>query len=157
MYDALRHRDGNPCVVLPTGSGKTPLLATICRDAVKQWSGRVLVLSHVKELLQQAADKLQLICPDVKVGVYSAGLKSRETDAPVIVAGIQSIYKRAGELDRFDLIIVDECFPEGTLIATPRGETPIEDIYIGQSIFTASGASTVEAISVRTTTHFGSS
>ncbi len=109
VYAYLRHENGNPCVVLPTGSGKTPLLATICRDVVTRWKGRVLVLAHVKELLQQAADKLQLICPEVKVGVYSAGLGSRDTDASVIVAGIQSVYKKACELDRFDLIIVDEC------------------------------------------------
>jgi DNA repair protein RadD len=67
------------------------------------------VLAHVKELLQQAADKLQAVCPDIPVGVYSAGLRSRETDKAVIVAGIQSVYKRACELDRFDLILVDEC------------------------------------------------
>ena len=109
VYDYLRRENGNPCVVLPTGSGKTPLLATICRDVVTRWKGRVLVLAHVKELLQQAADKLQLICPEAKIGVYSAGLGSRETDKSVIVAGIQSVYKRACELDRFDLIIVDEC------------------------------------------------
>ena len=109
VYDYLRRQNGNPCVVLPTGSGKTPLLATICSDVVTRWKGRVLVLAHVKELLQQAADKLQLICPKVNVGVYSAGLRSRETDAAVIVAGIQSVYKKACKLDRFDLIIVDEC------------------------------------------------
>lgn len=108
VYGYLRANDTNPCVVLPTAAGKTPVLATICSDAVTKWNGRVLVISHVKELLQQAADKLQAICPDVKVGVYSAGLGSRETDAPVIVAGIQSVYKKACELDRFDLIIIDE-------------------------------------------------
>ena len=109
VYHYLRTKDSNPCVVLPTAAGKTPVMATICSDAVQRWDGRVLVLAHVKELLQQAADKLQLICPDVKVGLYSAGLGSRETNAPIIVAGIQSVYKRACELDRFDLILVDEC------------------------------------------------
>jgi len=108
VYKYLRERDGNPCVVLPTAAGKTPVLAEICRDAVTKWDGRVLVLAHVKELLQQAADKLHTMCPDVPVGVYSAGLKSRDTDHPVIVAGIQSVYKRAFELDRFDLILIDE-------------------------------------------------
>jgi DNA repair protein RadD len=63
----------------------------------------------VKELLEQTADKLQAVCPDIPVGVYSAGLRSRETDKAVIVSGIQSVYKRACELDRFDLILVDEC------------------------------------------------
>jgi DNA repair protein RadD len=107
-YDYLRSHDDNPCVVIPTAGGKTPLMATICRDAVTQWNGRVLILAHVKELLQQAADKLQKICPEIKFGVYSAGLKRRDTRHPVIIAGIQSVYKRACELDAFDLVIVDE-------------------------------------------------
>jgi DNA repair protein RadD len=33
------------------------VMASICRDAVTQWNGRVLILAHVKELLEQAADK----------------------------------------------------------------------------------------------------
>jgi DNA repair protein RadD len=116
VYQHLRDRDDNPCVVLPTGSGKTPVMATICRDAALTWGGRVLILAHVKELLEQSADKLRLVCPEVKFGIYSAGLKRRDTEAPVIVAGIQSIYKRACELGTFDLILVDEAHmipPEG--------------------------------------------
>ena len=108
VYDHLRNRDDNPCVVIPTGGGKTPVIATLCRDAVQRWNGRVLVLSHVKELLEQSAETLRSMAPDLDVGVYSAGLKKRDTDQPVIVAGIQSIYKRACELDAFDLILVDE-------------------------------------------------
>ena len=85
-------------------------MATICRDAVQQWNGRVLILAHVKELLEQAADKLHAMAPDLwnRIGVYSAGLKSRDTEHPIIVAGIQSIFRRAAELDRFDLILIDE-------------------------------------------------
>jgi DNA repair protein RadD len=108
VYEHLRTRDDNPCVVIPTGGGKTPVMATICRDAVKNWQGRVLILAHVKELLEQSAEKLQQVCPDIKFGIYSAGLKKRETNAPVIIAGIQSIYKRACELGPVDLILVDE-------------------------------------------------
>jgi len=102
--------------VVHHNSGKTPVIATICRDAVTQWQGRVLILAHVKELLEQAADKLQAICPDVRFGIYSAGLRRRDTAHGVIVAGIHSIYKRACELDAFDLVIVDEAHmipPEG--------------------------------------------
>jgi len=109
VYRHLRERDDNPCVVIPTGGGKTPVMATICRDAVTRWDGRVLILAHVKELLEQTAGTLRHIAPDLDVGVYSAGLKRRDTDHPVIVAGIQSVYQRACELDRFDLIVVDEC------------------------------------------------
>lgn len=45
VYDHLRKRDDNPCVVIPTAGGKTPVMATICRDAVQQWDGRVLILA----------------------------------------------------------------------------------------------------------------
>ena len=108
VYAHLRNREDNPCAVVPTAGGKTPIMATICRDAVTQWQGRVLILAHVKELLEQTADKLRVVCPEVNFGIYSAGLKRRDTTHPVIVAGIQSIYKKACELDPFDLVLVDE-------------------------------------------------
>ncbi len=114
VYCHLRDRDDNPVVVCPTGSGKSVLIAQIANDAVTRWNGRVLVLAHVQELLEQNADKIRRLCPDVKVGIYSAGLKKRDTESPVICAGIQSIYRRACELDAFDLVIVDEAH----LIAT---------------------------------------
>ncbi len=110
VYGHLASRDDNPCVVIPTAGGKTPVMATICRDAVQRWGGRVLILAHVKELLEQAVEKLHVMAPDLteRIGVYSAGLKSRDTDHPIIVAGIQSVYRRAAELDAFDLILIDE-------------------------------------------------
>ncbi|HAN99479.1 MAG TPA: DNA helicase, partial [Planctomycetaceae bacterium] len=116
VYEHLRNRDDHPCVVIPTAGGKTPVMATICRDAVRQWHGRVLILAHVKELLEQSADKLRAVCPEVPFGLYSAGLRRRETTQPVIVAGIQSVYRRACELEPFDLVLIDEAHlvaPEG--------------------------------------------
>jgi len=108
VYEHLRTRDDNPCVVIPTGGGKTPVIATICRDAVTHWAGRVVILAHVKELLEQAADKLRHIAPDVPVGIYSAGLKRKDLGYAVTVAGIQSIWKKACDLGKVDLILVDE-------------------------------------------------
>lgn len=108
VWDHLRRRDDNPCVVLPTGTGKSIVIAEITHQAVANWGGRVLILAHVKELLEQNADKVRKLCPDLKVGIYSAGLKSRDTSEQVIVAGIQSVYNRACDLERFDIIIVDE-------------------------------------------------
>ena len=108
IYHYLRTQSGNPCCVLPTGSGKTIVLSTICADAVRKWSGRVLILAHVKELLEQAKDKLALFCPDIPIGLYSAGLGEKSVTGSIIVAGIQSVYRRASELGRFDLIIIDE-------------------------------------------------
>ena len=108
VYEHLRTKDNNPCVVLPTGTGKSLVLAHIAKDAVEKWNGRVLILAHVKELLEQNADKIRKLCPELKIGIYSAGLRSRDTTEQVIVAGIQSVYNKACELDAFDLVIVDE-------------------------------------------------
>ncbi len=108
VYEHLRTRDDHPCVVIPTGGGKTPVIATICRDAVTHWNGRVIILAHVKELLEQAADKLRVTAPDVPAGIYSAGLKRKDLGYAVTVAGIQSIWKKACDLGPVDLIIVDE-------------------------------------------------
>ncbi|MFO8012102.1 MAG: DEAD/DEAH box helicase, partial [Phycisphaerae bacterium] len=134
VYRHLRERDDHPCVVIPTAGGKTPVMAAICRDAVSRWGGRVLILAHVKELLEQAVEKLHTMAPDLwmHIGVYSAGLRSRDTEHPIIVAGIQSVYRRAAELDRFDLILIDECHlipPDGegmyrTFLADARVVNP---------------------------------
>lgn len=111
-YDYLRAQSGNPLIVLPTGAGKSPVLAQICKDSVLQWGGRVLVLTHVKELVEQNAATLHRLwgaeLGKGPVGVYSAGLGMRDTEEPVIVAGIQSVYSKGIELGRFDLVIVDE-------------------------------------------------
>ena len=108
VYEHLRSKETNPCVVLPTGTGKSLVLAQIAKDSVEKWNGRVLILAHVKELLEQNADKIRKLCPELKIGIYSAGLRSRDTTEQVIVAGIQSVHNKACELDAFDLVIVDE-------------------------------------------------
>ena len=110
IYRHLRERDDNPCVVIPTGGGKTPVMAQVCKDAVGRWNGRVMILAHVRELLEQNREKLHMVAPEMwmKTGVYSAGLKTQDTEHPIIVAGIQSVYKRACEFDSFDLIVIDE-------------------------------------------------
>lgn len=116
VYRYLREHDDNPCVVLPTGCGKSICIGKIASDAVSLWNGRVLVLAHVKELLEQNASKVVSLVDGIPVGIYSAGLNSRDTDTPIVVAGIQSVYNKADVLGSFDLIIVDEAHliaPEG--------------------------------------------
>jgi DNA repair protein RadD len=134
VYTHLREHDDNPCAVIPTAGGKTPVMATICKDAVGLWQGRVLILAHVKELLEQAVDKLLQVAPEMvqQVGIYSAGLGSRDTEHPIIVAGVQSVYRRAEDLGHFDLVIIDEAhmIPPGgdgmyrTLLAGLRETNP---------------------------------
>jgi len=107
-YKYLKEKDGNSCIVLPTGSGKSVVLAQICNDAVSLWDGRVLVLTHVQELIEQNAGKIKHFLGDNFVGIYSAGLKQKDMHQPVIAASIQSIYKKAFDFEPFNLVIIDE-------------------------------------------------
>lgn len=109
FYRHLETREDNPCVVIPTGGGKTYFLASVCHDCHTLWQGRVMVLTHVRELLQQAKEKLLIADPTLPVGIYSAGLRLRQRLQPITVAGIQSVYDKAHIFEPFDLIIVDEC------------------------------------------------
>lgn len=106
-WESLINQRGNPLIDLPTGSGKSWVLAEIARKAVQQFNGRVVVLAHRKELLKQNAEKIAQLC-NIPTGFYSASLKSRDVEQPIIVAGIQSVYSKANELGRRHLVIIDE-------------------------------------------------
>lgn len=108
QYLAANPSGGNPAIVLPTGAGKTIVISSIVAEAVRNWGGRVLVLAHVKELLEQSAEKIRAFAPDLDVGVYSAGLGRRQTENQVIVAGVQSVYNKAAKIHGFDLVLIDE-------------------------------------------------
>jgi DNA repair protein RadD len=111
LYDWFsRGNRGNPCLVLPTGSGKSVIIAALCRDALQQWpETRVLMLTHVKELIEQNHAKMLAVWPRAPVGIYSASLGRKEIGEPITFAGIQSIRKKAQRIGHIDLIIVDEC------------------------------------------------
>jgi len=105
-WDYLTKQRGHPLIVLPTGAGKSWVIAMLI-ERVRAYDGRVLTLAHRKELLCQNHEKIEHLV-DEPVGIYSAGLNRRDTDDDVLVAGIQSIYKRADELGEKNMIIVDE-------------------------------------------------
>jgi len=107
VWAYMAAKSGNPVVVLPTGAGKSLLIALLIQQAL-EFGGRVVVLAHRKELLQQNADEIRGLIPGVDVGIYSAGLKSREIHNAVVVAGIQSVFRKAEDLGRRHLVIVDE-------------------------------------------------
>jgi DNA repair protein RadD len=107
-WDYLRNREGNPALVLPTGAGKSPLMAALAREAVEQWNGRVGIVAHVQELVAQNTQKLRALWPDADAGIYAAGLRRRDRFNRVLVMQIQSVAKRAHELGRFDLLLIDE-------------------------------------------------
>ena len=106
-WDFLSNQPGSPLIVLPTGSGKSLVLAMLARQA-RAFDARVIILQHRKELIEQNAEKVQLLMPEIEVGIHSAGLKKHATDEDVVVAGIQSVYRKAHEFGRRELILIDE-------------------------------------------------
>ena len=113
-WDYLCTHPGNPCIVLPTGSGKSIVIAEVIRRSLEHGK-RIMCLAHLKELLEQNADKVRALIPDAEMGIYSAGLGLRNTESQIIFAGIQSVHKRAFEFGERHLVIVDECH------LTPQG------------------------------------
>lgn len=108
LYDWFRTNTGNPCLVLPTGSGKSHVVAYLCKDALQNWSGtRILMLSHVKEILEQNYEKMRQHWKNAPVGIYSASIGKKDIDA-ITFAGIQSIRNKAAQLGHIDLCIIDE-------------------------------------------------
>jgi DNA repair protein RadD len=107
--DYLCNESGYPLICLPTGSGKSVVIAELARRAVVDFGGRVMVLQHRKELIEQNAAKVRSLLPGVSVGVYSAGLGLRDQSSDVVCAGIQSVYKNAKDFAPRNLIICDEC------------------------------------------------
>ena len=101
---------GNPIIAMPTGTGKSFVIAEFLRRVFSYWPNqRVMMLTHVKELIEQNAKELLNLWPTAPLGIYSAGLNQRDTVLPIIFAGIASVYKRIQLFGWIDLVIIDEC------------------------------------------------
>jgi DNA repair protein RadD len=109
LHNHICEKDTNPCIVIPTGGGKSALIAwTIMRwKETCPWF-RCIILAHRKELIAQNASELSALCGGIDIGVYSAALKRRDSEHDILFASIDSVYKKSGEFRPFDVIMVDE-------------------------------------------------
>lgn len=101
-----------PLLVLPTGAGKSHVIAELVRLLFDTWPEshpRTVVLVPSKELAEQNAEKLAGYLPThISIGYYSASLGRKVPNADVIVATIGSIYKDAHLLGNIKCVIIDE-------------------------------------------------
>ncbi|UZH09089.1 MULTISPECIES: DEAD/DEAH box helicase [unclassified Halomonas] len=91
-------------VVLPTGSGKSLVIAELARLA----RGRVLVLAHVRELVEQNHAKYQAY--GLEADIFSAGLKRKEASRQVVFGSVQSVVRNLASFNdaNFTLLVIDE-------------------------------------------------
>lgn len=91
-------------IVLPTGAGKSLVIAELARIA----KGRVLVLAHVKELVEQNYEKYKSY--DLDAGIFSASLGQKDWAQKVIFGSVQSVARAPEEFfNDFSLLVIDEC------------------------------------------------
>lgn len=111
LFKYLFEKTGHPLVVAPVAAGKSLMIA----EFIKKLHGyfprcRVVMLTHVKELLQQNAEELLEQYKGVDMGFYCAGLNEKKLHNDVTFASIQSINKKLGNINRVpEIIIIDEC------------------------------------------------
>lgn len=104
---AAEEAEGRVLIVLPTGAGKTICFAHLIRKR----GGDALVLAHRDELLEQAANKLVMVAPELGQRIGFVKGKRNEVGADVVVGSVQTLARtrRLGQLRRvFRTVIVDE-------------------------------------------------
>lgn len=114
---------GNPVVALPTGTGKSLVIGGFVRKVLGIWpKQRFMILTHVKELVEQNADKLEKMWPMAPIGIYSAGLGRRDTVMSITFGGVASVVNCIEQFGHRDLLIVDECHLISSKADTMYGE-----------------------------------
>lgn len=91
-------------IVLPTGAGKSLVIAELARIA----RGRVLILAHVKELVEQNHEKYTSY--GLSAGIFSASLGKKDRDQKAIFGSVQSVARASDDFfEDFSLLVIDEC------------------------------------------------
>lgn len=109
IYTYFSQKKGDPVLAMPTGTGKAVVIARFLQSVYKQWPNqRVLIATHVKELIEQNYKKLIAYWPFAPCGIYSAGLNARDHMSPIVFCGIQSVANKASLFGKVDIVIIDE-------------------------------------------------
>jgi len=113
-------KNGNVVIAMPTGTGKSLVIAGFIQRVLNMWANqRFMVLTHVKELINQNHDKLKRLWPNAPTGIYSAGLNQKDIMQPIIFGGVASVVNVVEAFGHRDLVVVDEAHlispKEGTM------------------------------------------
>jgi DNA repair protein RadD len=124
LYDYFATTDGNPLLCYPTGTGKSYVNAGIAINVLTEFPNqRIIMLTHVKNLIEQNLEKLLKLWPNAPVGIYSAGLNQRDTAHPLIFGGVASVVNNVEAFGHRDLCIIDEAH-----LVSPQETSMYQDI-----------------------------
>ena len=108
IFDYWSNGGGNPLVEMATGTGKSVVVASVVKELCG-YGARVLMLTHVRELVSQNAQALLRYWPQAPLGINSAGLGRRDRRSQVLFASIQSVAREdAFSLGKPDVVLIDE-------------------------------------------------
>ena len=109
IWTYFTRNTGNPVIAMPTGTGKSIVIARFLQSVFSSYPNqKILILTHVKELIQQNYEKLMMVWEFAPAGIYSAGLNQRVSHKAITFAGIASVAKKASLFGHVDLILIDE-------------------------------------------------
>lgn len=109
VYNYFMGHSGNPLIGMPTASGKSILPAIFFHKVLHTWPNqRFLLMSHVGEILKQNINKILEVWPEAPLGIYSAGLKRKDTAHSIICGSIQSMTRNPQQFGHRDMIWIDE-------------------------------------------------
>lgn len=99
---------GNPVIVEPCGAGKSLQIAMLCAEALQYENQKVIISSHIQELIEQNSQKFHIMAPEIDYGIYCAALNKKQIGKRVTFVSIQSAYKKAAIFGFINLLIIDE-------------------------------------------------
>jgi DNA repair protein RadD len=109
LYEYLLASTGFPLVDMATGTGKSLVIAAaVHRLAWENSNARFLVLAPRLELIEQDVAAIHTLWPDAPVGIVCEGLDQHDWQARIVVATVNSVYRRAEKLGPRDIVFVDE-------------------------------------------------
>ena len=143
LRKGFREGHKNQVIMAPTGAGKTYLGLRICHEAMQRGKRAVFLCDRTTLINQTSAsaDSYGLY----EHGIIQAKHWKRRPDMLLQIASAQTIAKREF-WPKLDVLVVDECFPGDTLIATPHGYREIRTLHSGGLIYNAMGVGRIDSV-----------